>query len=184
MLARLFDLFCSLFLRFRKSILIGNASIVAWRKLLRTKFGFLSVGSGSIILCRVDFDSSSGRVSIGNNCFIGASHIICKNNVTIQDDVIISWDVTVVDHDSHSLSWRFRKYDVTNWRRGFKSWDDITAKPVMIRSRSWIGFGATILKGVTIGEGAIVGAKAVVTRDIEPYTIVAGNPARPIGHSF
>lgn len=52
---------------------------------------------------------------------------------------------------------------------------------VVIGDYVWIGFGAIVLPGVTIGEGAVIGAGAVVTKDVEPYTIVAGNPARPIG---
>jgi maltose O-acetyltransferase len=53
--------------------------------------------------------------------------------------------------------------------------------PVTIGDRAWIGFRAIVLPGVSIGEGAVVGAGAVVTRDVPPFTIVAGNPARPIG---
>ena len=52
---------------------------------------------------------------------------------------------------------------------------------VLIGDRVWIGYRAIVLPGVTIGEGAVVGAGAVVTRDVEPYTIVAGNPAKKIG---
>ena len=52
--------------------------------------------------------------------------------------------------------------------------------PVRIGDKAWIGFNAIILKGVTVGEGAIVAAGAVVTKDVPPYTIVAGNPARVI----
>ncbi len=55
------------------------------------------------------------------------------------------------------------------------------AKPVVIRDHAWIGARALICPGVTVGEGAVVGAGAVVTRDVAPWTIVAGNPARPIG---
>ena len=54
-------------------------------------------------------------------------------------------------------------------------------RPVNICDHVWIGARAIILPGVTIGEGAVVGAGAVVTKNVEPYTIVAGNPARPIG---
>jgi maltose O-acetyltransferase len=52
---------------------------------------------------------------------------------------------------------------------------------VIIGNRAWIAYRATILPGVTIGDGAVVGAEAVVTKDVEPYAIVAGNPARKVG---
>jgi maltose O-acetyltransferase len=57
---------------------------------------------------------------------------------------------------------------------------DIKSKPVVIESDVWIGFNSTILKGVTIGTGAIVAACSLVTKDVPPKTIVAGNPARLI----
>ncbi len=56
--------------------------------------------------------------------------------------------------------------------------------PIVIGSDVWLGFGCTILTGVTIGHGAVVGAGSVVSKDIEPYAIVAGNPARVIRHRF
>ncbi len=55
-----------------------------------------------------------------------------------------------------------------------------TKQPVEVGARAWIGMGACILPGVTIGEGAIVGAGSVVAKDVEPYTIAVGNPARVI----
>ena len=96
------------------------------------------------------------------------------------DDVIISWGVTIVDHDSHALHWSLRKHDVSAWSRGEKDWTSVSISPVIIGSKVWIGFGASILKGVTIGEGSVVGAQSVVTRNVPPFSIVAGNPARVI----
>lgn len=56
--------------------------------------------------------------------------------------------------------------------------DAATRGPIVVEDEAWIGYGATVLSGVTIGKGAIVGAQAVVTKDVPPYAIVAGNPAR------
>jgi galactoside O-acetyltransferase len=69
---------------------------------------------------------------------------------------------------------------VRDWARGRKEWDHIAHAPVAISNRAWIGFNVSILKGVTIGEGAVVGACSVVTRDVPPYSLVAGNPARVV----
>ena len=61
-----------------------------------------------------------------------------------------------------------------------KDWSVVRSAPIVIEDRAWIGFNAIILKGVTIGEGSVVAAGAVVTKDVEPYTVVAGNPARVV----
>lgn len=93
---------------------------------------------------------------------------------------MISWGVTIVDHNSHSVEWSHRKNDVLDWAKGQKDWSHVKVAPVTIEDRVWIGFNAIILKGVTLGEGAIVAAGAVVTKDVPPYTVVAGNPAQVI----
>ena len=61
-----------------------------------------------------------------------------------------------------------------------KDWSDVPVSPVIIADKVWIGMGAMILPGRIIGEGAVVGAGSVVTRNVEPWTVVAGNPARVI----
>ncbi len=98
----------------------------------------------------------------------------------VGDDVLISWDVTIVDHDSHALDFANRSNDVENWLDGKKDWSHVAISPVTIGNKAWIGFGAAILKGVTIGEGAVVAARSVVVKDVAPWTLVAGSPARVI----
>ena len=98
----------------------------------------------------------------------------------IGDDVLIAFDVLIMDHDSHSLVFDERRNDVQEWMRGKKDWSHVMMVPVIIKDKVWIGARATVLKGVTIGEGAVVGAGSVVVEDVPPWTLVAGNPARVI----
>ena len=179
MLLVVFEWLGGFIVRQRADVRVGARSSVRWWS-LGARSGRLRIGSGSIIRCRVDFDSPTGKVQIGDRCFLGSSHLVCHTEITIGDDVIMSWGVTVVDHDSHSLSWGERQLDVADWRHGIKRWDAVSVRPVRIGDKTWIGFGASILKGVNVGEGAVVGANAVVTRDVPPYTVVAGNPARVV----
>jgi galactoside O-acetyltransferase len=112
--------------------------------------------------------------------------MICRNRIELGNDVTIAWNVTIYDHDSHSSDWRDRAravrlfYDEYGKSDCFNhiDWRNVRSAPILIKDRVWIGFGATVLKGVTVGEGAIVAAHSVVTHDVEPYSVVAGNPAR------
>ena len=167
------------FVRSRRDITVGAGSSVSWFR-LRGRGGTIGIGSGSIVRARIDFDRPDGVVRIGDRCFVGASHLVCHSRIELGNDVILSWGITIVDHDSHSLDWAHRKKDVVDWARGHKDWHGVRTGPVRIGDRVWIGFGATVLRGVTIGEGSVIGAQAVVTKDVEPYVVVAGNPARVV----
>ena len=104
------------------------------------------------------------RITIGRNCSIGdRTEIHVGERVEIGNNVIIAWDCVIMDRDYHSTGQ-----------------DAEVIKPVAIGDNVWIGCRAIILKGVTIGEGAVVAAGAVVTKDVAPFTLVAGNPARVI----
>lgn len=140
----------------------------------------LRVGEDSLIQCRLVFDRQGAEVTIGDRCYIGASTLVSALRIDLGDDVVISWGVTIVDHNSHALEWEDRKTDVLDWKKNKKDWEHVKTGPVRIKDKAWIGFNVSILKGVTIGEGAVVGAGAVVTRDVPDYVVVAGNPARPI----
>jgi acetyltransferase-like isoleucine patch superfamily enzyme len=139
----------------------------------------LVVGAESLVDGSIAFERPHATIAIGQRTFMNG-RLIAAERITVGDDVLMAWGVTVVDHDSHSLAFSRRADDVRMWARGEKDWSHVTIRPVSIGARAWIGFDAVILKGVTIGEGAVVAARAVVTRNVDPWTVVAGNPARVI----
>jgi acetyltransferase-like isoleucine patch superfamily enzyme len=106
--------------------------------------------------------------------------IAVAEEVEIGSYVLIAWGCCIVDHNSHSLDWRLRKDDTLGWIHDRKEWAHVKIKPIRIGDHAWIGFNSIILKGVTIGEGAVVAAGSVVTKDVPPFAVVAGNPARVI----
>jgi len=105
---------------------------------------------------------------IGKNCKISSHTFICEG-VTVEDEVFIGHGVTFIN-DLYPRA--------TTPEGQLQSEQDWKVIPTVVKKRASIGSGATILAGVTIGEEAIVGAGAVVTRDVPPRTVVAGNPAR------
>lgn len=143
----------------------------------------LSIGKGASVYRGTMFDTGAhARVSLGNFTLVNGARIICDSEIKIGDYVLISWNVVLMD------TYRF-PFDPVNRRlaleqisrREFRYIDaNVQANPISIESNVWIGFDACVLPGVNIGEGSIVGARSVVTTDVQPYTIVAGNPARVI----
>lgn len=159
---------------------VGSNSSVNFSRVVAKKGVNLIIGSSSIVDSGISYDREGATVLIGDRTFLSGSTIVCADKVDIGNDVLISWGCTIVDHNSHAVDWASRKNDVVAWGQGKKDWSGVKINPVKICDRAWIGFNVIILKGVTIGEGAIVGAGSVVTKDVPPYTIVAGNPARTI----
>ena len=102
---------------------------------------------------------------IGDNCAIGRVTMQLHARVTIGNNVVINDGCQLITgtHDIHSPHW------------------ELIAEPIVIEDYAWIATDAMLLPGVTIGRGAVVGARAVVTRSVEAYQVMAGNPARPIG---
>jgi acetyltransferase-like isoleucine patch superfamily enzyme len=138
----------------------------------------LTIGDKSIIEGTIVAERDGVEISIGQNTYIGNSTIACAARIDIGDDVLISWGCSIVDHNSHSLFWTERAHDVAEYYEGKKNWADVKMMPVSIGDKAWIGLNTIILKGVEIGQGAIVGAGSVVTRSVAPWTLVAGNPAK------
>jgi acetyltransferase-like isoleucine patch superfamily enzyme len=109
-----------------------------------------------------------GRLVVGSGTLIFApNYIRVRKRVEIGQRCITGPCLTIMDSDVHKVA-------IGNDE------PKLQTKEVIIKDNCWIGQNATILKGVTVGEGAIVGANAVVTRDVQPRTMVAGNPARVI----
>ncbi len=140
----------------------------------------LSVAKNTIVNAKISFDKTSSSISIGERTYIGNSTIICAEKIDIENDVMISWGCTIVDHDSHSLNFQERRNDVSDWINGNKNWNTVKTAPIVIESNAWLGFNVTVLKGVKIGRGAVVAACSVVTKNVAPNTLVAGNPAKVI----
>ena len=112
------------------------------------------------------------NATVGRRCKISSHTFVCEG-VTIEDQVFIGHGVTFVND-------RFpRAATSTGELQTEKDWK---VEPTLVKKGASIGSGATVLSNVVIGEHAIVGAGSVVTRDVPPHTIVAGNPARPLRH--
>jgi acetyltransferase-like isoleucine patch superfamily enzyme len=150
---------------------------------------YAKIGKQTMLSCSFIFENEKGYITIGDNTFIGNSKLICINGISIGSFVTIAWNVTIYDHDSHSLNYIDRRKDVDrqmsdyNQGRSFihsKDWSTVKSAPIIIKDDVWIGMNSIILKGVTIGEGAVVAAGSVVTKNVPPWCVVGGNPARVI----
>jgi acetyltransferase-like isoleucine patch superfamily enzyme len=123
-----------------------------------------------------------GRLVIDDYTFFGNSRIYCTSSIFIGKGCWISDHVFIMDSNLHPISAKRRLQDAENFSRGIfpDVYLDIPNAPVVIQDSVWIGANSVVLKGVTIGEGAVVGAGSVVTKDVAPWTIVGGNPAKLI----
>jgi acetyltransferase-like isoleucine patch superfamily enzyme len=125
--------------------------------------------------CQIGDDTKIGafveiqkNASVGRRCKISSHTFVCEG-VTIEDNVFIGHGVMFIN-DSYPRA--------TTEDGGLQTEKDWHVETTIVKCGASIGSGATILSKVTIGENAIVGAGSVVTRDVAPHTIVAGNPAR------
>jgi len=149
----------------------------------------LKIGNRCLLQNEFIFESTGGKITVGDGVFInGGVMVISRSSIEIGNDVTIAWGCTIYDHDSHSISYLDRIADqnllLLNFHRcnmvANKDWSKVGTAPIRICDYAWLGFEVVVLKGVTIGEGAIVGARSVVTKDVPPWTIAAGNPARVV----
>jgi carbonic anhydrase/acetyltransferase-like protein (isoleucine patch superfamily) len=122
----------------------------------------LRVGHGACVSDGTLLDvGPGGRVIVGEYAIIACARLICDESIVIGAYAAVSWDAVLMD------VYRFAPHPAL-----------LRPRPIHIGPKAWIGFGACVLPGVSIGEGAIVGARAVVAEDVPAFALAVGNPAR------
>jgi acetyltransferase-like isoleucine patch superfamily enzyme len=160
----------------KESVLLNSAKIVN----LRDKFS-VKIGKSTHILGELFIFAHAGSIEIGEFCYVGeGSRIWSSDHVKIGNRVLISHGVNIHDTNGHPIGRKERALHALEiFTNGHpKSGIKISACPIIVEDDAWIGFNSIILKGVTIGEGAIIAAGSVVTKNVPPWTIVGGNPAK------
>ena len=142
---------------------IGRLHGLSLRLFLYRRVG-MKVGEGCVIRRGV-YLASPNELQVGDGSFIGRAGLYCTGGVKIGRNVNISDGVVVIT----------AKHDINSPRF------EATYEPIEIKDWAWLATNAIVLAGVTIGEGAVVAAGAVVTRDVPAYSVVGGNPATVIG---
>lgn len=127
-----------------------------------------------------------GRYSYIDKMNVGT--IDNRSRIVIGDFTSIAWDVTFFLRTNHHLEW------ITSYPYDWFPWDPSVPRPsdphannrdhVFVGSDVWIGKGVSVLPGVTIGDGAVIAADTVVTKDVRPYAVIAGNPGKEIKRRF
>ena len=133
-----------------------------YNNLVKELFGE-NIGENSTVMAPIA-GAAFDRVKIGDNVFINSNSLLmARGGITIEDDVMIAANVQLLsnNHDEYDRQ-------------------VLTCKPIHIKKGAWIGAGASILPGVTIGENAIVGAGAIVTKDVGDCEVAVGIPARVV----
>ena len=150
--------------------------------LVKVKWKMYSIGKGFHAGRGVQFWAKS-KLEIGNNFYIGRySQIECDaiigNNVMFANYAAL---IGKYDHNFHQIGVPIRF--ASSIRDEDYKWKGIDSI-ITIQDDVWVGYGAIIISGVSIGKGAIIAAGSVVTKNVTPYSIVAGNPAKSIGSRF
>ena len=169
----------------RPTLLMGEGSSIGSMARILNSGGrndLIQVGGHTRIEGELFVFPHGGEIQIGDWCFVGpGSRIWSACKISIGNRVLISHNCNIMDSLTHPIDPRRRHLQFREiLASGHPKNIDLGEQPVKIDDDVWIGAGSTILRGVSIGYASIVGAGAVVTSDVPPHTIVAGNPARII----
>lgn len=161
-------------LKFRKNVAVGKKCLVSPLSRVNPRTGKISVMDNCVI---APYAVIQGNVSLGNHCSVNAFSMLVGygtaeddvGKITVGDDVRIAAHVMII-----AANHIYEDPEKKICEQGLER------KSITIGDDVWIGGNASILAGVTIGKGAVVAAGAVVTKDVPPYSVVAGVPARVI----
>ena len=133
-----------------------------YQAVLKEIFGE-NIGTGTYIAALLN-GAALDKMKIGNNVFINSNLLaMARGGITIEDDVQIAGNVSLLtnNHDPYDRM-------------------ILPCKPILIKKGAWIGANVVVLRGISIGKHAIVGAGSVVTKDVPDYAVVVGNPAKVV----
>ena len=145
--------------------------------------GRIRLGRHALILGDLVVHDYGGRIEIGDYSYVGMNtRVFSGELVKIGRFALIAHNVTITDTNAHELSALERAEFFLRTEIQHQSFlkTSIKTAPVEIGDHAWLNFDVGVLRGVTIGEGAIIGAGSLVTKDIPPYVLAVGNPARLI----
>jgi acetyltransferase-like isoleucine patch superfamily enzyme len=155
------------------NVIVGTTTNVCKSAIIEDRNGgSIKIGEGCEIFDGVLILSYGGNIEIGNNCSINPYTIIYGHGgVKIGDNVLIAGGVMIIPNNHN-----FNKKNKTIIEQG------CTAKGIVIEEDVWIGHGCSILDGIVIGKGTVIAAGSVVNKSTEPYSVMAGVPAKVIKH--
>jgi acetyltransferase-like isoleucine patch superfamily enzyme len=161
---------------------VGSGTKLVGQVERRAPGALIHIGSGCLIQGQIVAERSESQVNLADRVLLGGGSVIdCALSITVERDVLISYACVIADSDNHSLYPEFRVNDLATWMDGRRhDWAHSEMAPIRICQGAWIGARSIILKGVTIGAGAVVGMGSVVTKDVPPRTVVVGNPAKVV----
>jgi len=163
-----------------RCVKVGSGIYIEYNMPLILGYGSLYVGDRVIISGNVNFVVSykvhpDPTIVIGDDVYIGYRSVLsCAESIVVGNRVLLAEGVHIYDNNNHPLDPMARARNLPVEKEN--------VAPVVIEDDVWVGSDAAILRGVTVGHGAVVATHAVVTSDVPPMSVVTGNPARVIKH--
>lgn len=169
--------------RIPANIVVGEGTVVdssfCFKHFFSTQPIGLTVGRNVTFWRTSIAPDEAATIEIGDDCYLANASLVASARITLGHRVFVAGGVTIADADFHPLAPAARLADtIALSPRGDRHHrPPLVARPVVIEDDVWIGWNAAVLKGVRIGAGAVIEPGAVVTRDVPPGVVVAGNPA-------